>query len=79
LERSDANYPHYWQCSSAAVDAAGNGGTMIDTFNTKPEADLSPTVQMLFVWALGKYLFGPFEPGPRDPQEYQKWKQEQEQ
>jgi hypothetical protein len=47
--------------------------------DTKPETDLSPTVQMLFVLALGKYLFGPFEPGPRDATEYQKWKQQQEQ
>jgi hypothetical protein len=31
-------------------------------FNTNPEADLSPTVQMLFIFALGKYLFGPFIP-----------------
>jgi hypothetical protein len=31
------------------------------------------------LFALGKYLLGPFEPGPRDPMEYQKWKQEQEQ
>jgi hypothetical protein len=51
---------------------------MSDTLNMKSEADLPPTVQELFVLALGKYLFGPFEPGPRDPQEYQKWKQEQE-
>jgi hypothetical protein len=48
-------------------------------FNTKPEADLSATVQELFLFALGKYLLGPFEPGPRDSTEYQKWKQEQEQ
>jgi hypothetical protein len=48
-------------------------------FNTKPEADLSPTVQELFLFALGKYLFGPFEPGPREPTEYQKRKQKQEQ
>jgi hypothetical protein len=48
-------------------------------FNMKPEADLSPVTQMVFFLALGKYLLGPFEPGPRDFQEYQKWKQEQEQ
>jgi hypothetical protein len=78
LERSDANYPHYWQCSPAAVDAAGNGGTMSE-FNAKPEADLSPTTRMLFLFALGKYLFGSFEPGPREPTEHQKWKQKQEQ
>jgi hypothetical protein len=48
-------------------------------FNTKPEADLSATVQELFLFALGKYLFGPFELGPCEPTEYQKWKQEQEQ
>jgi hypothetical protein len=48
-------------------------------FTTNPEADLSPTIQELFLFALGKYLFGPFEPGPREPAEYQKWKQEQEQ
>jgi hypothetical protein len=52
---------------------------MSDTFNTKPETDLSPTVQELFLFALGKYLLGPFEPGPRDPTDYRKWKQEQEQ
>jgi hypothetical protein len=34
----------------------------MDTFNTNPEADLSPTTRMLFIFALGKYLFGPFEP-----------------
>jgi hypothetical protein len=48
-------------------------------FTTNPEADLSPTIQELFLFALGKYLFGPFEPGPRDPTDYRKWKQEQEQ
>jgi hypothetical protein len=48
-------------------------------FNTKPEADLLPTIQELFLFALGKYLFGPFEPGPCDPTDYRKWKQEQEQ
>jgi hypothetical protein len=52
---------------------------MSNTFNTKPEADLSPFTQMVFLMALGKYLFGSFEPGPCDPTEYQKWKQEQEQ
>jgi hypothetical protein len=50
---------------------------MSDTFNTKPETDLSPPVQELFLFAPGKYLFGPFEPGPREPAEYQKWKQGQ--
>jgi hypothetical protein len=42
---------------------------MSNTFNTKPEADLSSATQMVFFLALGKYLLGPFEPGPCDPTE----------
>jgi hypothetical protein len=48
-------------------------------FHTNPETDLSPVTQMVFFLALGKYLLGPFELGPCEPTEYQKWKQKQEQ